>query len=553
MRTRQWLASLLSGCLAVTGGLSASAQAPPFPQYGPGNPDAVGTLPPPYNTNYGPAPQSYTGMEQAGYPPGANAWPNVSPYMGPAVDQTTNEGGTWFNRQLSGNRKYYFSTEFLLGATQKGADRRIGAYGVNEIEPPQPGSVWINHNQLFFESLILSPVNNMPDRFVNDTGGGGGGNGASTGDYPIFTERNISNMGDPTQSLGVRTTWGWFNPDQTGFQVSGFWLGQTGADYFAGTGLPYDESDATFFPGYNEVHLRAIAGLPLAGADSDGDGGGGLQGNGFVMPFDIFYKIHTESQLAGSNIDWYWSAIYERPSLMIRPVAGARFVRIREGFTFDGADSGLGYTVTPATATGGGGGGATTTNQIFAPEDYPGDFDPEFRIPNVLTAHLASKTRSLMAGPEAGLRFDIGGDHFKVWTHSKLGLLANNTHQELNGFNIGDAHFVRNGRTTTVMPRNSPDLTAFGSQASSTWLSPMFEQSIFFKSHLLGFVPVLNKARFLNQAEFQAGYTLLVIGQVARPARQIDWQAYPVNPRLQSTDRTTFTNGTFSVGVEWSY
>ena len=85
MRTRQWLASLLSGCLAVAGGLSAYAQAPPFPQFGPGNPDAVGMLPPPYNSNYGAAPQSYTGMEQAGYPPGANAWPNVSPYMGPAV------------------------------------------------------------------------------------------------------------------------------------------------------------------------------------------------------------------------------------------------------------------------------------------------------------------------------------------------------------------------------------------------------------------------------------------------------------------------------------
>ncbi|MEK6258726.1 MAG: hypothetical protein AABP62_08900 [Planctomycetota bacterium] len=548
MRTRQWLASLLSGCLAVAGGLSAYAQAPPFPQYGPGNPDAVGMLPPPYNTNYGTVPQSYTGMEQAGYPPGANAWPNVSPYMGPAVDQTAYEDGNWFNRQLTGNRKYYFSTEVLIGSTQRGSNVRIGAYGVNEVEPPPPGSVWIDHNQLFFESVVLSGINNMPDRFVNDTGGGG--NNGSTGDYPIFVEHNLREMKDPAQAAGVRTTWGWFNPDQSGFQVSGFWLQSTASTFFTGTGLPYDETDAIFYPGYNERHLRAFSGLPLGGADSDGDGR-----PGFVMPFDIFYRLQFESQLAGSNVDWYGSSIYERPSLMIRPVAGARFVQLRERFNFDGSDSGLGYTIQPATATTGGGGTATS-NQVFGPEQYAIDFDVEFLIPDVLNAHVTSQSQSLLAGPEAGLRFDIGGDHFKVWTQSKFGLLANNTRQTLSGFNIGDAHFVRNGRTIPVMPRNSPDLTTFAHQHTTTWMSPMFEQSIFCKSHLFQFVPVLNKARILNQAEFQAGYTLLILGQVARPAEQIDWQAYSNDANrgpLLKTDRTTYTNGTFSLGVEWTY
>ena len=178
--------------------------------------------------------------------------------------------------------------------------------------------------------------------------------------------------------------------------------------------------------------------------------------------------------------------------------------------------------------------------------------DAAFSIPNVMDSNLTSESRSLLAGPEAGLRFDVGSDRFKIWTQSKFGLLANNTQRTLRGFNIGDAYYVANGRTTTVMPRNSPDLTTFGSESSSTWLSPMFEQSIFMKAPLFQYVPVLNKARILNQAEFQAGYTLLVLGQIARPAQQIDWQAYPVNPRLQ-TDRSTYTNGTFSFGVEWAY
>ena len=554
MRTRQWLASLLSGCLAVAGGLSAYAQAPPFPQYGPGNPDAVGMLPPPYNSNYGTAPQSYTGMEQAGYPPDANAWPNVSPYMGPAVDQTTYEGGNWFNRQLTGNRKFYFSTEALVGRTQRGSDTRIGAYGVNEL-PYSPGTIFIDHNQLFFESLSLSSNTLMPDRFVVATGGGGGGGGTGTGDIPIFVERNFNALPDPAQGGGARTTWGWFNPDQSGFQASGFWLSNTESNYFSGTGLGFDPNLA-FATRYTENRIRAFSGLPLQEAHSGSEvvrtsGSDGDALPGFVQPFDIFYRLQFESQLAGSNVDWYWSAIYDRSSLLIRPVAGGRFLQLRERFTFDGSDSGLGYSIQGARATTGGG-NAATLGQVYSPIA----FDPEFSTPNIMNSHLTSESRSLLAGPEAGLRFDVGSDRFKIWTQSKFGLLANNTHRNLNGFNIGDAYYVANGRTTTLMPRNSPNLTAFSREDTSTWLSPMFEQSIFVKAPLFQYVPVLNKARILNQAEFQAGYTLLVLGQIARPAQQIDWQGYTDDAHrgpLLKNERSTYTNGTFSFGVEWAY
>ena len=539
MRTRQWLASLLSGCLTVAGGLSAYAQAPPFPQYGPGNPDAVGMLPPPYNSNYGTVPQSYTGMEQAGYPPDANAWPNVSPYMGPAMDQTTNENGTWFNRQFTGNRKYYFSTEALIGSTQRGANALIGAPGVNQI-PVFPGTIVDPlHNQQFVETVA---VVNQPNRTVTAVGGGGGGAGA-TGDIPIFVAQNYYAMPDPQQSAGVRATLGWFNPDQSGFQASGFWLNTGASTFFSGTGLPYNPTDAVNFPTYNQHHLRAFSGIPLQGADTDGDFRPGV-----VQPFDIFYRTQFETQLMGANVDWYWSALYDRSNVLIRPVGGARFVQLHERFTFDGSDSGLGYTIQGARAQAAGGVAAVGAGPPYSPLVL----DPAFSIPNVMNSHLTSESRSLLAGPEAGLRFDVGSDRFKVWTQSKFGLLANNTQRNLSGFNIGDAYYVANGRTTTVMPRNSPDLTAFSSQNNSTWLSPMFEQSIFVKAPLFQFVPILNKARILNQAEFQAGYTLLVLGQIARPAQQIDWQAFPVNPRLQ-TDRSTYTNGTFSFGVEWAY
>ena len=494
-------------------------------------------LPPPYSSNYGTVPQSYAGMEQAGYPPGANQWPNVSPYMGPAMDQTTNENGTWFNRQFIGNRRYYFAADALIGTTQRGSNVLIGAPGVNEI-PVFPGTVAPPlHNQQFVETVA---VPNMPNRTVTAAGGGGAG---GTGDIPIFVAHNYHDMPDPKQSAGMRATLGWFNPDQSGFQASGFWLNTGVSTLLTGTGLAYDPTDAVNFPAnYNRQHLRAYSGLTLQGADTDGDFRPGV-----VQPFDIFYRTQLETQLMGANVDWYWSAVHDQSSILIRPVGGARFVQLRERFTFDGSDSGLGYTIQGARAAAGGN-AAAAAGQIFSPVVI----DPTFSVPDVMDSNLTSESLSLLAGPEAGLRFDLGSDHFKIWTQSKFGLLANNTQRTLKGFNIGDAYYVANGRTTTVMPRNSPELTAFASENSTTSLSPMFEQSIFMKAPLFQFVPVLNKARLLSQAEFQAGYTLLILGQIARPAQQIDWQAYPVNPRLQS-ERSTYTNGTFSFGVEWAY
>lgn len=538
MRTRQWLKTLLSGCLAVAGGLTAQAQEPPFQQFGPGNPDAAGMLPPPYNSNYGQAPQSMTGMESAGYPPGANPWPNVSPYMGPAVDQTTYENGNWFNRQITGRRQFYFSTEALIGRTALGSDALIGAHGVNLI-PHIPGQVIVNQNQQFFESISFATNINTPDRFTVATAGGGGNN-AQTGDIQIFTPRNFNDISNPQRAGGLRTTWGWFNPDQTGFQASAFWLNNSTGSYNSGLGLIYDPI-LSVFPGYDLSKIRAFTGIPLQGADSDGD-----LHPGVVQPFDLYYRLRFESQIMGTNLDWYGTPIYDQPSMMIRPIAGVRYINLIEQFAFSGADSGLGYSIQGASLQAGG--NAALRSAVGGPVA----FDPLFSIPNVMTSQLLSRTQSQLLGPEAGLRLDLGGDSFKIWTQTKVGLLGNNATRKLSGNNIGDAFYARNGRTIPIMPRDDIAATSFASRDTTSFLSPMFEQSIFMKTHAFENLPILRNSSIMRSAEFQAGYTFLVLGSVYRPAQTINWQAFPVNPQLQDR-RSTYTNGTFSLGVEWSY
>lgn len=540
MRTRQWLASLLSGFLAAAGGLNATAQTPPFPQYGPGNPDAAGMLPPPYDANYGTHPQAYTGMEAAGYPAGANAWPNVSPYYGPAVDESSYQNGFWFNRQLSGGKRYYFTTEGLLGWVQTGNKRLIGGDNVNNIGPfTPPGVVFTDHNQQFFETTV-NVADNMANREVTATGGGGGG--GTGGDIQIFTPNYFGKFQHAATSGGSRNTWGWFNPDNSGFQVSGFWLDRANSGLFVGTGLGYDENLSSI-TGYNEARIRAYSGLPLSGADSDGD-----LLPGVVIPFDLYYRLRFSSQAMGANMDWYTSPVYEKESLMVRPVFGGRFIQLKEKLRFDGADSGMGYTIQGASGTAGGGGGATAADPPYSPIT----FEPGFSTPDIMVSALHSSVRSILAGPEVGLRFDLGGDRFKIWTQSKFGVLVNQSDRNLDGYNIGDAYYVANGRTTPVMPRDNPELTQFYRDETRISVSPMFEQSIFARAPLFQYVPYLNRAKILNNAEFQFGYTWLVVGQVYRPADIIDWQAYPVNPLLRDR-KSNYVNGAVSIGIEWAY
>jgi hypothetical protein len=523
----------------------------------------------------------------------------MSPYMGPAVDQTTNENGLWFNRQIGGNRRYYFSIDGLLGQTYGTPQTLIGAPGVNlpAINPKtgKPYAGGPTGTGQFIQgtttttsdtTTAVGPSRTLSSSAATGTGTGtatGIGTGTSTGTSTdtgaaataIFKSRSLG-ADFPIDPFvgGLRGTWGWTNPDRTGLQLSGFWLNQADSHFFSGTGLDYNQADAIRFASqfYNQERLRALSGIPLAGADTDGDGNQGV-----YQPFDIFYKVNLESQLMGANLDWFSAPIYEHNSITVSPIAGARFLNIRERLAFSGADSGLGYTVQGPVATEGGTAAGTTTGtttgttsattQTTADPFSPITINADPLVPNIMQSQLDSSTQSYLAGPEAGLRFDIGGDRLKLVAQSKVGLLANNSNRKLSGFNIGDAYYVPPLRTTPVMPgidslrptladpRDTPairEATKFSSTDSTTYLSVMFEQSIMAKAPLLQFVPILNKMSVFRAAEFQTGYTVIVVGDVQRAANTIDWQAYPVKPQLLDK-RSSYVEGIYNFGVEWTY
>ncbi len=568
--------------MALAGVGKSYAQPPMMPSNG--NPDQVGLgmLPSPYNTSYGPAQQYYPGQGSAGYPPGANAWPNISPFAGPPVDSTAYEDGFWYNRILQGNRKYYFSAEALLAHTQIGPPVLIGAQGVNpvSVDAIQNSATGTTTGTGAASTGILGGGTTQfnqtvfttgPYRYITGGSGGTGGTGGTgtSGNPTIFGSQDTGVLGNIMTSGGFRGTWGWVNPDDTGFEASGFVQGTATSNWSL-----YDPLlDINQYSGnYNPLlHLHAWFGLPLGDSgttstvtnlgatsaltpgtgpigDTDGDGKYGA-----VQPYDMGVYVRFTSQLMGANADWLFNPVYEQSAIRIRPLVGAKYVHLQEKFSFDGYDSGLGYTVnspnTGTSGTGGGGATGTTTTGYLT----PATLDPLFSVPNVLHSQLISSDISNMAGPEAGFRLDLGkrDAKFQVWTNTKAGALANVTTRQVSGFNIGNAFNIVTPNTVPAMP-NDPNTTAFSNSKTSTTLSPMFEQSINVKFPIFNVVPYLNKMEIFERAKIQAGYTFLYIGDVYRPQNTIIWNQYPKTPQLNGTT-SSFYNSNFSLGVEWVY
>jgi len=158
-----------------------------------------------------------------------------------------------------------------------------------------------------------------------------------------------------------------------------------------------------------------------------------------------------------------------------------------------------------------------------------------------------------MAGPEVGLRFDLGGERakFQMWGNTKFGALANVTSRQITGYGIGNAFNIITPNTVPQMP-NDPTLTAFSTSQTTTNFSPMFEQSINVKFPVFNLVPYLNKLEVFEKAQLQAGYTFLYVGQVYRPQNTIIWNQYPKIPQLNG-QKSDFFNSNFNLGVEWEY
>lgn len=491
---------------------------------------------PQYSTNQ---PQA---IYPAGTPQGYHPWPEISPYQQPNVAYTQHENrdGTWFKKIVNRRREYFSSVELLTTWYRSAGKGRIGSphapvahWGEDGIQPPL--GVPIDTIFAFPEVPNLSedipgffPVDRrvFPYPLLDDEEG-------AELDAIRFSVRSARNLPDPHGEVGLQLRWGFTNEDDTGFMMNAWYGFEGGAAFTRGleyiNGVRVNQAVTAQLGGQN---LSAVLGhLPL-------DNGESIRpdfGTGSTAKFDVLYSIRQTTEAGGTNFSIYQQPIYSADGITIKPLWGMRYLYIHENFGFRGIDSGFDYSV---------------DEETLRPDT--GSLTPLY---DQYEARLSNDVQSHIAGPEIGLRFDLGKGKkgFKLWGETIFGLAANYEELRMSGENIGDplADAQILGLDEPRMFQSGVD-TRFEERRSTTHVSPVFQQSIFANMALFDTIPGLNRMAMLEGASFRIGYTFLWVGELSRPIDSVKWQGFPRFPELQ-TNRTSWWMHQLNLAVDWTF
>lgn len=485
-----------------------------------------------------------------GVPEGFNPWPQMSPYGVGNMDQEQlfNRQGLWFYEMLTKQRDFYGGVDAIWGFSENEARKNVG--NTPAFRQPQNYNLGgapvvflpANGNQL----PIPGPLSVVPGadpypfmrpgvQLVN----------IQQIDNNIFPIRTTDDL--PTEgSAGLEARWGFDDADGVGLMLSGFYLGESSEVFESGNefinGLPVTPA-MVIATGGQVLNTRngAIAydnGLPAPL-------GSGLGFNGAAQKYDILYSMEHRTEVAGANLAYYLAPVYKDRAVMVRPFLAGRYMYINESFNFRGIDSGFHYDIEGIPY--GAAGGIVGTD--------PSTYRPDLTTPRLVQrtqqfeARLNSNVQSHIAGPEVGLRYDLGAsDDFKIWGATTFGLMANQSDLLLNGNNIGEEYTTNAFNGISMLGNDA----RFNTSAEHARVSPLFEQTIAVDSRIFEAVPFVNEIPVLNQAILHLGYTFTAIGHVNRPADTINWAGFPIFPSLNNNTQT-FVLHRFNFGLEWTY
>jgi hypothetical protein len=482
-------------------------------------------------------------------PQGFNPYPAISPYgMGNvAWDQTFRDNnGLWFERIMNSNREYYASLDVTYNKIRNPGNRDLGSPHVpidyttggpggfiiptyGEAGAPGTGTTTNNAaastlplSRAVIDTRVLPyPIlvpNNSPPFILLDN--------------HLFPIRNLGVFGD-YQSTGLQGRWGFFNEDGTGMSVSGFWTGpskqgfQRGQDTIGGVKITQNiiaslDGSLLFFRN---------GAIPLDwGFQSVGAGAANLG----TTKYDLLFQYDVKTSAIGADTNFYMTPVVQRQAFKVRSFIGGRYMNINEQFHFRGIDSGFGYNVVTSTTAAGGHTFRPDTNTLQANYD-------------LYEATLTNNVRTNLAGPQVGLRMDFGeGDNFKMWSQTVVGLLANREDYHQFGNNIGDEQgLLLFGAGLDMLATDA----RFNSTRTVNHVSPLFEQSINAEMKILDMIPGIRRLPGIEDTVFRVGYTMTVVGEVARAGESIDWRGFPKFPSI-SPGRDTWWTSKWNFGIE---
>jgi hypothetical protein len=577
------------------------------------------------------------------YGPTVNPWPTVSPFDY-SFQSDRNVGGIWEHTERTRGRQWFFNADFLFMSTK----------------PPQ--GIFGNPNAQTYVRQEAGFLNSLGGSSGSSSGSGSGSSSGSSSTSTSSNDQLLQDEGFITGSgsyfaaqanyynaldlgalgnlisVGGRFQTGFWNPDNSGFDAR-FWFGGQASDNFNAaddeTQRPKDlvgfEQVIKFLqnnnlinlsgtldnlealePTFNgkkftpsqllQLDLQNLRGLPVADNTARGQ----------TIPYDVYFDVKTTSQQIGTNLDYYFTPIFERKWIQVNPSVGVTYMNIKESLSFLGVDSGLLYSSASGSSTGSTSAGGFLRD--FKEQSFPNGIDDNsdgiidnggggepgpsssssgssssggssssstgtvIGIDNpspwaLLPATIAISTSSNVVGPTGGLRYLVGGQNFHIIGETKFGVMADFEQISVSGNNIGSTtrvngngvifqdyalnplHNSEYNQDLIIPTPANPNPNAFSSSQTHAHVSPYFEQSFVAEAPILKYIPYVNKIWPLNQAQFRLGYQFIWIGNVINTNQSIDYEGDPMAgmfPTIQPTHSGWWTqNG--SIGASWQW
>lgn len=334
----------------------------------------------------------------------------------------------------------------------------------------------------------------------------------------------------------------------------------------------FDSTDTDIYAPFGSVtseildrHLMSLGSIGINTGEAAI--GGNSDGFGTVQTFDLDFILSHKVQSYGTGFHFSSSPIYESGKFQIRPILGARYFRLLEGVAFVGVDSGLDYVANVPNGLDEDGDGIIDNvgeNGTLTFADPVTDDTTQILV----RSFVNSNVRSSMAGPEAGIEYEIAKKKDVVFHGStRVGALVNSEKMDLAGDNIINRDSVAVDLTDpaapTIRDQAFPTDTlngqltqnAFTDTAASTHISPMFEQSLNAELPIFSKIPLLRDVWQLEHAKLRLGWTYTWIGEVADPNQSWVANTNPIDGLFPSLKvrRSIYFQNQFNVGINWEF
>ena len=320
------------------------------------------------------------------------------------------------------------------------------------------------------------------------------------GVYPLFgggffaqpVNASVFANGNDLTSDGTRAKFSIQNPDSSSLELSAFWVAEGKQIYQPLP--PRNLRDPS-----NPTNERGFLGLD--------DGAFGTR-----LHFDTDFRMTYKAQSWGSDILWTTMPAFETLGFKVRPLFGVKYLTIREQFGLYGANTAIG--------------------NIFGNQPYE--------------TTLTSQTRSNLLGPQVGIRYEVGGNVFTLSGQTGLAVMANHETIQLYGDNMLDGV----GQPIPIPTPSNPKPNTFRDAQAHTHISPIFLQDFYFKGKVFKALPIFNDIAFFANADMLIGYNFVLVGNVARPTKLIDWRVD--SPRIDLSHSRWYMQAV-TWGMQWQF